>query len=143
MMALAALAIPGAAEFPPPAPSGCTVSGTFAPKEKGYFSDFQISFSVEGVRADAFDDQVSQVRASRHYHLLEVVPGATEVRVSGSASGGSLGGSQQYAGSLTVELRVEDEIESSDIAIERGSYPPYFVRRLAADPRRHRPLGEF
>jgi len=125
MMALAALAIPGAAEFPPPAPSGCTVSGTFAPKEKGYFSDFQISFSVEGVRADAFDDQVSQVRASRHYHLLEVVPGATEVRVSGSASGGSLGGSQQYAGSLTVELRVEDEIESSDIAIERGSYPPY------------------
>ena len=86
MMALAALAIPGAAEFPPSAPSGCTVSGTFVPEEKGYFKDFQISLSVEGVRADAFDDQVSQVRASRHYHLLEVVPGATEVRVSGSAS---------------------------------------------------------
>lgn len=125
MMALTALAIPVAAEFPPPAPSGCAVSGTFAPKEKGYFSDFQISYSVEGVRADAFNDQVSQVRASRHYHLLEVVPGATEVRVSGSASGGSLGGSQQYAGSLTIELWVGDEVERSDIAIERGSYPPY------------------
>ena len=125
MMALAALAVPTAAEFPPPVPSGCAVSGTFAPHPMGYFQDFQISYRIEGVLAEAFDDQVSQVRASRHYHLLEVVSGATEVRVSGSASGGSLGGSQQYAGSLTVELRVGDETESSDIPIERGSYPPY------------------
>ena len=125
LVALAALSIPGAAESPPQAPSGCAVSGTFVPEEKGYFVDFQISYRVEGVLAEAFDDQVSQVRASRHYHLLEVVPGATEVRVSGSASGEDLGGSTQYAGSLTVELRVGDETESCDIAIERGSNPPY------------------